>query len=116
MNSQPRVVSSNDAKPRIVDENMTISEYFTRADSEKADLVTTYLDGTHGRRVNHRSAKLYFALEGSLTAEIDGVTYEIDPYTAVLLPPGVPAALRGVKSKFLTICSPPFSPADESIE
>jgi mannose-6-phosphate isomerase-like protein (cupin superfamily) len=109
------VVPSGDAVDRSVDAYMTISEYFTGADDDHADLVTAVLRGPHSLRVNRRSTKLYFVLAGRLTGEVGDVPFDVGSGAAVRVPAGVPAVLHGDGTRILIVCAPPFSPEDETV-
>lgn len=97
------------------DDFMTITSLLPETDSPLASLVTGHLNGLHSARVNHRSAKLYLVIAGSLVATTDAERCRLGPGDALLVKPGEILTLRGEKANLAIVCTPAFTPADEQI-
>ena len=113
----PGARAFSDLEPVVVDDAMTIYEYFAKTQSPQASLASADLTGLHPRRVNHRSTKLYFVVSGELRAVFDdGSDHMVGPQGAILVPPGVWAELHGKNARVLIVCAPAYDAVDESIE
>lgn len=107
------VVHKDQATKRVVDEAMTIFDYFSGADSTAVDMVAAELDGVHAVRVNRRSTKIYYVEHGSVEFTVSGRTRMVGNGGAVLVRPGEPHGMVGDKARILIVCSPAINFDDE---
>ena len=70
--------------------------------------------GNATQRHFHRIAEeFYFILEGSGLMEIDGISREVGPGDAILIPPGAWHTIRAMQNlRFLCCCAPSYSHED----
>lgn len=65
------------------------------------------------RHYHKLSEELYFLLEGAGLMEIDGVSRQVGPGDAILIPPGAWHQITAITSlRFLCCCAPPYSHED----
>lgn len=115
-NKQLLHVSSSERNAVEIDEYMTVYEYFTKEQIDGASLVTADLDGPHSRRVNYRSEKTYYVLDGELEVTVEGETEELSEGDSAVIPPEAYHSLVGHNAEIIMVSSPPYDPADENIE
>ncbi len=69
--------------------------------------------GETERHYHKISEELYYLLAGSGVMEIDGITREVGPGDAVLIPPGAWHQIRATEPlQFLCCCAPPYAHDD----
>lgn len=73
---------------------------------------------TATERHYHRLAEeIYYLLSGTGTMEIDGVTRDVGPGDAILIPPGAWHQITAATDlTFLCCCAPPYDHADTYFE
>ena len=83
----------------------------TRSEGKVASLHVTRISKAQ-THLHKRTTEFYYVLSGSGAIELDGEEVEVQPGTAVAIPPGV--SHRGL-GEFETVvfCVPPFDQADE---
>lgn len=111
----PQFISSENADVQEIDQYMTVKEYFGKEDIEEASLVSATLDGPHDSRVNHRSEKTYYLIEGTAELTVEGESIELSARDAAVVPPGKTHSLYGNEAELLMIVSPPYDPEDEEL-
>jgi len=109
-------VKKNEAKEMVLDDFITIYEYFTEEHSKDVSLVTADLHGPHINRMNKRSSKLYFITDGTLDLHVENKPYSLTSGDSLLIPPGAWHSMNGNNAKMLIICSPAFNGNDEIIK
>lgn len=74
--------------------------------------------GAEIQRHHHKlSEEFYYVTSGSGVMEIDGITREIAPGDAILIPPGAWHFIRATEPLvFLCCCSPPYAHEDTYFE
>jgi mannose-6-phosphate isomerase-like protein (cupin superfamily) len=102
--------------PMRVDSSMELYPLIDGLSSPSVDCVIVALDGTHSRRINRRSHKLYFVLSGSVHISTDESDYTLEANDVAIVPPSVWCKLVGVQANVVIVCTPAFSPRDEEIE
>ena len=78
-------------------------------------MVLAELNGIHTKRVNYKSTKIFYILQGSLKVKNDLVEKEVTKDSLICIPPNIGVELLGINCKFIIICTPPYDPADEKI-
>ncbi|MGJ8725730.1 MAG: cupin domain-containing protein [Roseibacillus sp.] len=69
------------------------------------------------RHYHKVSEELYFLLEGKATMEIDGVSREVGPGDAILIPAGTWHQIEALEeTRFLCCCAPPYAHEDTYFE
>jgi len=69
--------------------------------------------GETERHYHKVSEELYYLLAGSGVMEIDGITREVVPGDAILIPPGAWHQIRATEPlRFLCCCAPPYAHED----
>ncbi|MDH2387425.1 hypothetical protein QCN29_01210 [Streptomyces sp. HNM0663] len=104
---------SSEALRFAADDAMTITDLLPSSASPDVSLVTGRLNGLHAPRVNHRSAKVYLLLGGSLTARTPAREVSLEPRDLLMVHPGEEVTLEGDDADLVIVCSPGFDPADE---
>ena len=109
-------IPHRDSKEVKIDEFMTIFEYFTKAESELVSLVTAKLDGPHTLRINRKSEKLFFLLDGEADMVVGEQEHHLKKGDAVLVPINTWHSITGHKAYLVIVVAPPFHPADEEVK
>lgn len=69
------------------------------------------------RHYHKLSEEIYFLLEGTGDMEIGGITREVGPGDAILIPPGAWHQITAITPlRFLCCCAPPYSHDDTYFE
>jgi mannose-6-phosphate isomerase-like protein (cupin superfamily) len=70
-------------------------------------------DAATQRHYHRLSEEFYFILEGTGTMELDGLTRDVGPGDAILIPPGAWHTITARRSlRFLCCCAPPYAHED----
>jgi quercetin dioxygenase-like cupin family protein len=111
------VIHAHHAERIILDEGRAVvTEYFQGSHLPGASLAVVDLDGVQPKRVNERSTKMLYVLDGFVGVRMDGDDRMLAPGDAMLIRPGEAHELRGgPRGSFVLVCSPAFSGADEKV-
>lgn len=91
----------------------------TNAPVENQSLAEASLvaGGSTERHYHKRSEEFYYVLEGMGEMEVEGVSQDVGPGDAVLIPAGAWHELRAeVPMRFLCCCAPPYAHEDTYFE
>ena len=108
-------------KPFTTKDGSTIRSILDRTNApvEKQSLAeATVPRGTATQRHYHKlSEEFYFILEGTGEMEIDGVTQQVGPGDAILIPAGAWHTITASETlRVLCCCAPPYSHEDTYFE
>ncbi len=107
----------SDQKPFITADGSSIRSILDRTNApvEKQSLAEASLSagGATTRHYHRVCEEIYFLLEGSAVMDVDGVSREVGPGDAILIPSGAWHQITAETDlRFLCCCAPPYSHDD----
>ena len=86
----------------------------TKADNDQASFHVVEISGHAKKHYHERHTEYYYCLEGTGQIELNDETFELNPGTAVMIPPMTPHAARG-SFRIINVVIPPFDGSDEHL-